>query len=153
MLKRFFTIAMAAVLTTAALAQSQTAKPEAAKPAAARSKVMTMLQGTWVMASMNGQDLAGAPEIVVTITDNNYTQSEGGNVSERGSFKLDETKKPMTLDLMVSEGESAGKTQMGVIEVTDTTMRGKLNTPGDTVRPTDFAPSDGFFAFTATKRK
>ncbi len=149
MTKRFLTIALAVAATTIGLAQAQTARTEAPK-----SKIMALVQGTWIFTSTDGQDMpAGAPEVGVTITDNKYVQTAGGQVVERGTFKIDETKKPMTLDLMVTEGDSAGKSQVGVFEVTETTMKGKLSMPGETVRPTDLNPSAGFFAFTATKKK
>ena len=151
MTKYLLTLALAASVTTIALAQAQP-KQEQAKPAA-MSKTLTLAQGTWVMTNANGQDLTGAPEVTVTITGDKYAQAAAGNVEERGSFKLDESKKPMWIDITVIEGNDAGKSQVGVIEVTDTTMRGKFSEPGGTVRPTDFTPADGYFVFTATKRK
>ena len=59
----------------------------------------------------------------------------------------------MTIDITIIDVDDAVKAQIGVFEVTDTTMRCNFSEPGGTVRPTDFTPSDGFFAFTATKRK
>jgi uncharacterized protein (TIGR03067 family) len=149
MMKNLLTLVLAASVTTVALAQTQTAKPTAA---AATSKTLALAQGTWVLTTANGEDLTGAPEIIVTITGDKYVQTTAGNIVERGSFKIDETKKPMTIDLIISEGDAAGKTQLGVIEFTETTMRGNLNTAGESVRPKDFAPVDGFFAFTAKKK-
>jgi uncharacterized protein (TIGR03067 family) len=149
MMKNLLTLVLAASVTTVALAQTQTAKPATAAP-----KVQALMQGTWVLITANGQDLAaaGAPEITVTITGDKYVQTTGGEVVERGSFKIDETKKPMTMDMIITEGDSAGKTQVGVIEVTETTMRGNLNEAGESVRPKDFTPVDGYFAFTAKKK-
>ena len=117
-----------------------------------KSKVLAMLQGTWVFTSQDGQDLSGGPQITVTVVDNTYTQMVNGQLAERGTFKIDETKKPMTVDLSVSEGEDAGKTQLGIFEITDTTMKAKLTQPGGTMRPTDFAVADGYSVITATKR-
>lgn len=148
MTKRLLTLAMVAAFATAAFAQPQTAKPQTAKP-----KPLAIVQGSWLFTSVNGQDSTGGPEIVVTITDDKYTQVTNGEVVERGSFKLDETKKPMLLDLVITEGQQAGMTQVGLVEVTGTTMRGKLSEPGGTERPTDLTPSDGFFAFTAIKKQ
>ena len=152
MTKYLTTLAIAAVLTSVAFArtdaiQSGTAQTEAAKP-----KPLAILQGTWVLTSADGQDLTGGPVITVAITDDKYVQTTDGDVVERGSLKLDETKKPMQLDLNITEGDSAGKVQLGVLEVTGATIRGKLNMPGESVRPADFEPADGFFAFTAVKK-
>jgi hypothetical protein len=54
--------------------------------------------------------------------------------------------------LIIQEGNDAGKTQLGVIDVTGTSLKGKLNSPGDNVRPADFEPADGFFTFVAVKK-
>ena len=143
-----YTFALAAALTGVAVA-SQTPRTQAPKPSA----VMTAMQGSWLMTSTNGQDMAGSGmEVVVTITDDKYVQTMNGQVEERGSFKIDETKKPMTLDVTITEGEKAGMTELGVIEVDGKTMRGKLAEPGATARPTDFAAAEGFFTFSATKK-
>ena len=147
MIRRFLVPILAVVLTTAAFTQSQVART--------KETPLALLQGTWVFTAMDGQDLAAAGmEILVTITDNTYTQTVNGVIEERGTFKLDDTKKPMALDLSITEGNDAGQTQVGVVEVTATTVRAKLNAVGATVRPTDFepAPAEGFLAFTAKKR-
>ena len=138
-------LALALVLCAAvSTPNAQTAKPSA---------LVTSLQGTWQMTNSNGQDLAGSgQEILITIKDNTYVQSMNGTVVEKGTFKIDESKKPMTLDLTIAEGDSAGKIQVGVVEVTGKTMRGKLAEPGATTRPTDFAPTEGTFVFTMVKR-
>jgi uncharacterized protein (TIGR03067 family) len=158
-MKHVMTLSMAVAFGTAALAQTgaaqsgttQTAKP-AAPTAAAKPTTIAALQGRWVLTSADGQDLTGAPEITLTITKDQYVQTIDGEVVERGEFKLNETKTPIQLDLMIKEGKDAGTTQLGVVEIKGTTMRGKLNTPPSPVRPTDFEPADGFFTFTAAKK-
>jgi uncharacterized protein (TIGR03067 family) len=154
--KSILTFACIAALTAGVLAQSPTPTP-AAKPDAAKSKTMLALQGAWVFQTADGQDLTGQPEIRVTITDDKYVQTIGGEVVEKGSLKVDDTKKPIQLDLQVIEGNDAGASQFGVIELTTTptgsTLVGKLTNPGTTTRPTDFAPAAGYFAFTASKTK
>jgi uncharacterized protein (TIGR03067 family) len=134
--------------TQSGAAQSGPAKADPAKP-----KVLDALQGTWVLTTADGQDLSTGPEVAVTITGDKYVQTVNGDIVERGQIKLDETKKPVYIDLAIQEGNDAGKTQMGVIEVSGDTVKGKLNSPGDNVRPNDFEPADGFFAFTAVKKK
>jgi uncharacterized protein (TIGR03067 family) len=154
-MKPLVTLSLAVALGAVAFAQSgttQSAKPAAPAAATAKAKAMDLLQGTWVFTSADGQDLTGAPEITVTITKDTYVQTLNGDVVERGQFKIDEAKTPLQLDLFIKEGQDAGSTQLGVIEIKATTMRGKLNTAGATVRPTDFEPAEGFFTFTAVKR-
>ncbi len=151
------TLSTFVALTTAVFAQSGTTQSGAAQsgpPAAEAAKVtpLAALQGTWILTSADGEDLTGGPEIAITVTGDKYVQTVNGDIVERGSIKLDDTKKPMQIDLMIAEGTDAGKTQMGVIEAKGTALRGKLNSPGDNVRPSDFEPADGFFAFTASKK-
>jgi uncharacterized protein (TIGR03067 family) len=133
-------------LTVATVAAQTTTPP-------ARAKLIASLQGTWLMTVSNGQDLAGSgQEILITITDDKYAQTVNGTVVERGSYKLDETKKPMTVDLAITEGDDAGMTQLGVVEVDGKTMYGKLAKAGVTTRPTDFATAEGFDTFTAVNK-
>ena len=156
MLKATLTLAVVAALTAGVMAQSAAQAP-AAKTDSAKAKAMLAIQGAWVFTTADGQDLTGQPEIVITITDNKYVQTVYGEVVEKGTFTIDETKKPMQMDIVVVEGKDAGERQLGVYEVTTTdtgtTMKGKLTEIGVTVRPTDFTPADGYFAFTALKRK
>jgi uncharacterized protein (TIGR03067 family) len=130
------------------------AQPAAAgKPAAGMSKIMADLQGSWVFTTANGNDTTGQPEIVITLTDNKYVQTVNGEVVERGSFKIDETKKPICVDLSIAEGNDAGKSQLGVMELSGGVLKAKMADAGETTRPTDFAPADGAFVFTAVKKK
>ena len=114
----------------------------------------TALEGTWVIASINGQAMPeGSPEMTLTFTGDKYHQTVGGKVNERGTIKLDRTKKPMTIDLIIAEGQDAGKTQLGIIEVTGDTVRANLDTPGLQQRPPDFTAKEGFVMFVGKKKK
>ena len=113
----------------------------------------TALEGTWVITSINGQTAPeGAPEMTLTFAGDKYHQTLGGEVNERGTIKLDASKKPMTIDLIITEGADAGKTQLGIIEVTGDTVRANLDTPGTSQRPTDFAVKEGFIMFVGKKK-
>ena len=151
MSKRFAVLTLALTVAVATVLSASQAKPGSAP--APKSKVLASLQGAWLMISSNGQDMAGSgQEVIVTITDNKYVQTVNGQVVEQGTFKIDEAKKPLAVDIQITEGENAGMSQVGVLEVDGKTMSGKLGQPGTTVRPTDFATSEGFFTFTATKK-
>ena len=142
-----FTIMIASLLLTATVAGDQ-AKP--AKPAAGTAA----LQGTWAITSMNGQaPQEGSPELTLTFAGDKYHQTEGGKVNERGTFKVDATKKPMTIDLVITEGGDAGKTQLGVIEVTADTLRAGFGAPGATQRPADFSGKEGFVVVMKKQKK
>ena len=132
-------------LVTSVFAQGT--KPQSAKGAAA-------LQGTWLIGTVNGQSpTEGGSEMKLTFEGNKYHQTLGGTVNERGTFKVDATKKPMTIDLSITEGNDAGKTQLGIIEVTGETMRCSFDAPGAGQRPTDFSLKQGAIVVAAKKSK
>ena len=122
-----------------------------AKGAAAAKAAAAALQGTWILTTVNGEPLS--EELALTIAGDKYHQTVGGAVNERGTIKIDTTKKPMTIDLVIAEGSDAGKTQLGIIEVTGDTIRGNLDRPGAAQRPTDFNIKDGAIMFVGKKKK
>jgi len=91
--------------------------------------------------------------MTLTFTGDTYHQTLGGEVNERGTIKLDASKKPMTIDLIITEGPDAGKTQFGIFEVTGDTVRANLDTPGAQQRPIDFTVKDASIIFVGTKKK
>lgn len=117
------------------------------------SKELTSLQGTWVITMLDGEAVpAGNPEVALTIEKDKYSQTLDGQVIERGTIKVDGSKKPIAMDLIITEGNDANKTQLGVLDIGEKTIRFKLNTAGETKRPVDFEPADGYFVFVLTKK-
>jgi uncharacterized protein (TIGR03067 family) len=100
--------------------------------AQAVAKELAPIQGTWNVVTING---GAAPGISATFTGGKYTQSENGTVVERGSFKIDATKKPQQIDLSIEEGQDKGKVQLGLVEVVRDTLKLNLAAPGGTTRP------------------
>jgi uncharacterized protein (TIGR03067 family) len=136
----FLAVALATVLAVAGLS-AQTAPAQAQK-----SKVLASVQGIWMMTSANGQDLAGSgQDVLVTITDDKYVQTVSGQVVEKGSFKIDETKKPLALDILIAEGDDAGQKQLAIFEVdaTGKILKVAIGQPGGSVRPSGFALAEG----------
>ena len=135
-------------LTTTLGVAAQTQTPE-------MSKEMKAVQGTWVLTTANGQPMDSSGSTVsVTITGDKYVQTADGQFVERGTMKIDGSKTPNTIDLMIAEGDDAGKTQLGVIQIGDGTVTAKLAAPGAPDRPKDFeTTNDGTFTFTAKKVK
>ena len=126
------------------------AVPQAAKKPAAGAAA---LQGTWITESINGQSAEGQPELSLTFTGANYHQTFGGQVNERGTFKVDTSKKPMTIDLTIVEGDDAGKVQLGIFEVSGDTLRAHFDVPGGQARPTDMTAKEGSLLVVAKKKK
>jgi uncharacterized protein (TIGR03067 family) len=160
MTRRITPFVMAVAFAAAPLVAAQTpqastekAPAQGAVQGAKPTGLLASLQGVWKMTTTNGQDIAAAgQDMTITITGSNYVQTLNGTVVEKGSFKIDETKKPMTMDLSITEGDSAGMTQLGVFELKGTTMTGKMAEPGATTRPTDFTIAEGFFVFVMVKK-
>lgn len=139
-----FICMIASLLLTATMAGEQ-AKPSPGKAA---------LQGTWAITSINGKAAPeGPPELTLTFTADTYHQTFRGQINERGTVKIDATKKPMTIDLIITEGSDAGKTQLGIIEVTGDTLRASFGTPGAPQRPTDFNVKEGSLVVLGKKQK
>jgi len=136
------------VIVTIALAAGVLA--EQAKEA----KGAAALQGTWLVSSINGQSAPdGTPPVTLTFAGDKYQQALGGEVNERGTMKVDASKKPMTIDFAITEGPDAGKTQLGIIEVTGETFRACFGAPGAGQRPADFTGKDGALVVLAKKSK
>jgi uncharacterized protein (TIGR03067 family) len=146
-MKQFAILALLLAFVPAVLAQG-------AKPADPNAAALASLQGKWVINSLNGQSAPeGGMEISLTFTGDKYAQTMNGEVNERGTIKLDASKKPMTIDLIITEGSDAGKTQLGVIQVTGDKLTANLDMPGAGQRPADLAPREGSLLFVATKAK
>jgi uncharacterized protein (TIGR03067 family) len=147
-MKRIAVIVVAAGL---ALGSALVAQEKPADPAA---KGVPAMQGTWMVLTINGQPVADAGvTMTLAIDGEKYTQTVNGDVNERGTIKVDQSKKPPTIDFTITEGPDTGKPQVGLVEVAGDTMTMKLSQPGSATRPTSMSPEEGFFIVTAKKSK
>jgi uncharacterized protein (TIGR03067 family) len=106
-------------------------------------KELEKLQGSWAIAAFNGQDVPAEAQAFLVFNGDKYEQWNNGSVDERGTIKIDPRTKPMSIDLIITEGNDAGKTQPGVYELTDsTTLSIGLTAPGNTTRPTAIANAE-----------
>jgi uncharacterized protein (TIGR03067 family) len=105
-------------------------------------KEFDKLQGNWAVTSMNGQDLPAEAEVYLTFKDDKYEQWVSGSVQERGSIKIDNKTKPISIDLVITEGNDAGKTQPGVYELNGDTLSIGLAIAGNTARPSTVAQGE-----------
>ena len=151
---RFVTVAVVlAVSSLSAQTPSGQARQSAPPaPTAAVPASLKPLQGTWVLTTPDGQPMAPNGDLIIAVTGNTYAQSVGGAVNERGTIKIDATKKPMWIDLAITEGPDSGKSQVGLIEITGSTMKGVFSPAGSTTRPTSLAPETGLIAFAGKKK-
>ena len=143
-MKRMAMLAAIVLMSAGLMAQ------DAKKPL---DKAFEPLQGSWSVTSINGQSLEAMGSMSLVIKGDKYEQVTNGTTDERGSIKVDATKKPMAIDLSIEEGNDAGKLQLGIIEVTGDAMKVKLNQPDAAGRPTAFGMEEGFLMVLATKAK
>lgn len=102
----------------------------------ASAQVPAALHGTWVITSAEGRKLPAGAHVAMVIGADGYQGITNGKINERGTMKVDASAKPMAIDLAISEGTSAGKTQLAVAEVSGDTLQLALAEPGSTSRPT-----------------
>ena len=106
-------------------------------------KELEKLQGNWVITTFNGQDVPAEAQFYLAFNGDKYEQWNSGSVDERGTIKIDPKTKPMSIDLIITEGGDAGKTQPGVYELIDaTTLSIGLAVPGNTTRPSSIANAE-----------
>ena len=106
-------------------------------------KELEKLQGNWAITSFNGQDVPSEAQAFLVFNGDKYEQWNNGSVDERGTIRIDPKTKPMSIDLIITEGNDAGKTQPGVYELTDsTTLSIGLAVPGTTTRPSAIANAE-----------
>ena len=108
------------------------------------------VQGTWVVTGAPGGPVPAGMHAAFVVTGDKYQGFENGKSDERGTITLGTAAKPVTIDLAISEGSSAGKTKLGLLEVDQDTVRLALAEPGATVRPTAF---DGTNTLTLTRAR
>src|ERR1700720_3417383 len=84
------------------------------------------LDGDWEMVSTvrDGKDVAppGEGKALLTINGDSVT-FKMGDMSHKGTIKVDASKTPKTLDLMPADGPQAGKTLVGIYEVKGDELR------------------------------
>ena len=109
-------------------------------------KDMAQLQGEWTMVSgeidtqampadllKDSKRVAKGDETTVTI---------GGMLFMKAKFTIDPSKKPKTIDYMMTEGLTKGKTQLGIYELDGNTVKFCFAKPGQD-RPTEFVTKEG----------
>ncbi|MFO0812692.1 MAG: TIGR03067 domain-containing protein [Gemmatales bacterium] len=105
-------------------------------------------EGTWVVVAMEVggrkmQEEAFA-EMTFTFKGKNYEQKIGDMLVEAGKQDLDPSKKPMNMDITVTDGETKGKKQLAIYEW-DGADKVKICAADhdDTNRPAKFETKEG----------
>jgi uncharacterized protein (TIGR03067 family) len=132
-------IALLLAVTTP-LSVARDAKEEAIK------KDRKHYTGTWQVASLEVDGKKAAEEDAQKITvineaDGKWAIEVDGKVVARGTSQIDPTKKPKMVDLTATEGESKGKTALGIYEIKGDTRKVCYAPPG-MERPTEFSSKE-----------
>jgi uncharacterized protein (TIGR03067 family) len=121
-------------------------------PAAdAAKKALDQIQGQWQAVSLNGQSLPNGMEMTLLFSGDKYENWVNGALDERGSVKIDPSTKPPSIDFAIIEGDDAGKTQLGLVEVNGDSLILSFATPGNPTRPK--TPSDAELYAVLRKKK
>ena len=107
------------------------------------------LQGTWrpVSSEQDGKDQTDeAKDHTLTFEKDTFTVKKGDEVRIKGTFKVDPSKKPKTIDMTVTEGgkdEDKGKEIHGIYELDGDTLKWCTSRPGNKERPKEFSTKEG----------
>jgi uncharacterized protein (TIGR03067 family) len=103
------------------------------------------MDGTWTMVSgeENGEKLPekNVKTAKLVIKGDMHTV-QIGDVTIKGTHKLDPSKKPAAIDAMDTEGPFKGKTTLGIYEIADDTFKVCFAGPGKD-RPKEFTTKGG----------
>ena len=105
-------------------------------------EVAKSLEGTWQVVSQwtDGKEdvIAKDGGDTLVVLDGKYTIKQGDKEVGKGTFTLDSRKTPMTIDNAMADGESKGKTALGIYQVSGDEVKVSSARPGDTDRPAGF---------------
>jgi uncharacterized protein (TIGR03067 family) len=138
------------VATGALLAADAPKKDDPAK------KELDKFQGTWIVVSVedrfgkrNAEDTKQV--VKLTIKGNKFTMNDGEGTLT-GTFKLDPTKKPKTVDVTITEGFGQGNKLKGIYEMDGDKRKACHNTANGGDRPTKFT-AEGTYMIIEYKRE
>jgi uncharacterized protein (TIGR03067 family) len=127
-------------VAAAALAAAWADENEAVK------KDLAGLQGEWVMVSGSADGQPMPDEMVKQMKrvckGDEITVTMGGQLYLKAKITLDPSKKPKTIDYLMTGGFTKGKTQLGVYELQGDEFKACFAAPG-AERPTDFTSEPG----------
>lgn len=99
----------------------------------AAKKELEKMQGEW---KLSVQD-----DVTLKIKGNEY-EFTAGNISEKGKFKFNPSTKPAQVDVDITEGNDAGKKQVGIYELKEDKVKFCFAKAGEVKRPDKFESSE-----------
>jgi uncharacterized protein (TIGR03067 family) len=120
------------------------------------AKEWKALEGTWEIVSIELQGKkAGLPEERkerLTFRDGTFASTQGQEVRDKGTLKLDPTKQPKTMDMMSGGEGNKGKKALAIYELKGHDLRVCISPPGQP-RPTAFTTEAGSANYITTLRR
>ena len=115
-------------------------------PADANASDLAKMQGDWRTVSVidNGTRVADdeAQTLFRTVAGNSYSLFRFSKPLTKGTFTIDATKRPKTIDVLPTASKGPAKPILGIYEFDGTTLKICNARPGKP-RPTDFEPKRG----------
>ncbi|HEV3262227.1 MAG TPA: TIGR03067 domain-containing protein [Gemmataceae bacterium] len=112
----------------------------------ATKRDLEKMQGDWAAVSMvvDGVTLSDdeAQSIFRTVKGNRYTLYLFSKALIKGTFKIDASKKPKTMDVVAADGPEKGKTVPGIYELDGDRLK-VCFAPAGQKRPKDFTAKEG----------
>lgn len=101
------------------------------------------LDGTWQVVSQwtDGKEDVIAKDAgdMLVVSEGKYTITKSGDKEVcKGTFTFDPAKTPKTIDNMATDGDSKGKSCLGIYQITGDEVKISSSRPGDTERPVGF---------------
>jgi uncharacterized protein (TIGR03067 family) len=112
--------------------------------AAGGQQTVDKLEGTWTATGgiSDGkkvpEDLVAKLNLIAVFKDGKYTITIQGKQLEAGTYKIDGSKKPATIDMAVQEGKDKGKSQIGIYKLEGDNLTLVLANAGIKERPKSF---------------
>jgi len=106
------------------------------------------LQGSWrpVSGEQGGKAQLDAKKHLLTFDGDTFTIKRGEQQVMKGTFTIDPSQSPKTIDMKVTEArrdEDKGKEVHGIYELDKGTLKWCTAEPGGTDRPKEFATAEG----------
>ena len=138
---KMLVLGMGVLLATIGLAAA------AAADDAADKKDKEKLQGTWTAVSgeKEGKEDPEAKEHTLVFEGDKFSVKKGDQVVVRGTFKIDASKSPKTMDIEISEGpeDVKGKTAQAIYALDGDDLTWCVAEPGSSDRPEKLATKEG----------
>jgi uncharacterized protein (TIGR03067 family) len=113
------------------------------------------LQGNWIITAVeiSGEKVppANLGMVKTRFKDKSYTQTVAGAEVETGTYALDPSKDPKTIDMKILTGNDAGKDQPGIYKFDGELLVLCMAQPGEKTRPGSFETKGNSFAAVTMK--